>query len=77
MTNINERLAYLKAHFENQLVRVEVPVQTSITTKGTVTYRFNGKRMGYDFKDGISHVKKEDVHKFQHQHYIIHDKGDR
>jgi hypothetical protein len=77
MTNTNERLAYLKAHLENQRVKVEVPAQTSITTKGTVIYRFNGTRMGHNFKDGIAHVKKEDVHLFNHQHYIIHDTNEK
>jgi hypothetical protein len=72
MNNTNDRLTYLQNYFNNQLVKVEVPVQTSITTKGTVIYRFTGKRMGYDFVNGISHVKKEDVHLFEGQHYVVH-----
>jgi hypothetical protein len=49
----NKRLQYLQDYFNNQLINVEVPAQSSITTRGTVIYRFNGTRMGYVFKYGI------------------------
>jgi hypothetical protein len=68
----NERLQYLQSYFNNQKVKIEVLAQSSHTSKGTIIYRFNGRRNNYDFKDGIAFVEKKDVHLFQHQHYVIH-----
>jgi hypothetical protein len=77
MTNINQdRLQQLQQYFDKQAVTVvEVPAVTSATNKGTVTYRFNGERFGYKFKDGFcKNVQKKDVHLFEGSHFIIHNK---
>jgi hypothetical protein len=70
-----ERLQYLQNYFDNQLVKVEVPVYKSVTTKGTVHYYFNESRYGYQFQHGIAWVKKEDLHKFRYENspFNIHD----
>lgn len=71
---MSERLEYLKAHYKKQeKVKVEVPAQHIQTIKGTVTYRFNGMRAGYEFKDGIAWIAVKDLHKFQQQPFIIYD----
>ncbi|MFJ7729278.1 hypothetical protein ACIQXV_24535 [Neobacillus sp. NPDC097160] len=74
-----ERLQYLQNYFNNQSVKVEVKPFISHTSKGTITYRFNGSRYGYQFHDGFADVKKEDLWKFQQEsHFIIHDnKGEK
>lgn len=46
-------------------VKVTIPPTISKTYKGNVVTRFNGKRCGYDFKDGVAMVKREDLHKFR------------
>jgi hypothetical protein len=81
MSNINqERLKYLQNYFDNQLVKVEVPVYKSVTSKGTVHHYFNDSRFGYQFQHGISWVTREDLWKFRYENspFIIHDtKGDK
>ncbi|MFB5196152.1 hypothetical protein ACE198_14685 [Neobacillus sp. KR4-4] len=74
--NINQdRLHYLQNYFDNQLVKVEVPVYKSETTKGTVHYYFNDSRYGYQFNHGIAWVEREDLYRFRNQpQFIIHDK---
>jgi hypothetical protein len=74
MTAINqERLQYLQRHFDNQLVTIEAPATETMTTKGKVTYRFNGVRCGYKFKDGFTKVQRSDVYLFENQHFVIHN----
>lgn len=64
MTEMTDRLeAIRKYHQQQSMVKVEMPPTFSKTTKGTVTIRFNGKRCGYTFKDGVAWVHRKDLYK--------------
>jgi hypothetical protein len=71
----NERIDYLKEYFNNEKVKVEVPVQMTQTSKGMVLHIFSGERLGYRFRNGFSMVLKKDLHLFRenYPHFIIHD----
>jgi hypothetical protein len=70
-----DRLRYLQEYFDSNLIKVEVTVFKTETSKGTVHSYFNGSRYGYQFNNrGIAWVKREDLHKFKNQQqFIIHD----
>ncbi|WP_409289631.1 hypothetical protein [Peribacillus sp. SCS-37] len=71
-----ERLNMIKDYYAKQeKVKVEIPYVISETNKGKVIHRFNGRRAGYDFINGIATVERKDLHLFRKQfpHVIIHD----
>lgn len=66
---------FIRDYFKNQHVTAEIPAFVSETTKGKITHRFNGKRLGYDFKNGVAVIDRKDIQKFReyYPHIIIHD----
>lgn len=75
MSTNPDRIEMIKAYYAKQeKVKVEIPPQVTKTTQGNVVhYPKNGKRIGYDFKDGVAYVDKADLYKFRGQHFIIHE----
>jgi hypothetical protein len=72
-----DRLDFIRNYYANQeKVKIEVLPAISQTTKGNIVKKFNGKRAGYEFKDGVAYVEVKDVHLFRNSfpHMVIHDK---
>lgn len=71
-----DRLNFIKAYFAvEDTMKLEILPTVSETIKGTVVKRFNGKRAGIQFKDGIGHCKRKDVSRIKNAfpYIIVHE----
>ncbi|MDF2039352.1 hypothetical protein P2R12_20680 [Cytobacillus oceanisediminis] len=69
------RLDFIKSYFAmEEKITLEIKPVVTETIKGTVIKRFNGKRAGIEFKEGIGYCERKEVQNIKDNfpHIIIH-----